>query len=78
MKVKVRYFAVVEETVEVNDKFNVLRWGHPDYENLSNREEEKLTDELLEEANNKITKDAYFDGITYIEAVDTEECLFEM
>ncbi len=47
MKVKVTYTTTVTEEVEVDDKFQSLRWNDPRYDDLTLMEMNKLGDELI-------------------------------
>ena len=47
MKVKVTYTATIVEEVEVDDKFQSLRWNDPRYDDLTLREVNQLSDQLI-------------------------------
>lgn len=72
MKVKVSYTKVVEETVEVDDKFYQLT-DSGGYDNLFCDERESLESSLMEEIVNKI--DAYFLDICQVVSSDDEMML---
>lgn len=47
MKVKVTYTTTITEEVEVDDKFQSLRWNDPRYDDLTIREINQLSDQLI-------------------------------
>jgi hypothetical protein len=69
MKVVVSYTKVVEETIEVDDKFYKLT-DSGGYDDLSYEERESLESGLMEEAVNKT--DAYFLDICQVVSADGE------
>ena len=72
MKVKVSYTKVVEETIEVDDKFYQLT-DSGGYDNLSHDERESLEGGLIEEIVNQT--DAYFLDICQVVSSDDEMML---
>lgn len=74
MKVRVNYTKVVEEIIEVDDKFYKLT-DSGGYDDLSYEERESLVSGLMEEAVNKT--DAYFFDICQVVSFD-DEMMLEM
>ena len=72
MKVKVSYTKVVEETIEVDDKFYQLT-DSGGYDDLSYDERESLESGLIEEIVNQT--DAYFHDICQVVSSDDEMML---
>ena len=74
MKIKVSYTTTVDEVIEVDEKFYKLTepggWNE-----LSHRESETLTDELLTEIVNRI--DVGYHDIITVEEDGTEELMYE-
>jgi hypothetical protein len=74
MKIKVSYITTVEEVVEVDEKFYELTepggWNE-----MSNRERNQLTDELLTELVNRI--DVGYHDIICVEEYGTDELMYE-
>ena len=74
MKIKVSYTTTVEEVIEVDEKFYQLTepggWNE-----LPNRERDRLTDELLTEIVNRI--DVGYHDIITVEEDGTEELMYE-
>lgn len=73
MKIKVSYTKVVEEELEVDDKFLQLT-EEGGYDELSFREQERLTEELTDTVVKNT--DAWFHDIVTIET-EAEEILYE-
>lgn len=75
MKIKVTYTATVEEVIEVDEKFYSLTepggWNE-----LSNKERNSLTDELLDEIIDRTNVYCHHDIIT-VEEDGTEELMYE-
>lgn len=72
MKVKVRYMAVKEAEIEVDDKFDILRTSHPDYEALGWDKEFEMHDELIDEAMRQIDDFYSVDDLRDIDAMNGE------
>ena len=74
MKIKVSYTTTVEEVIEVDEKFYKLTepggWNE-----MSNRERDQLTDELLSEITDRT--EAGFHDIICVEEDGTEELMYE-
>ena len=47
MKVKVIYTTTITKEVEVDDKFQSLRWNDPRYDDLTLREVNQLSNQLI-------------------------------
>lgn len=75
MKIKVSYTATVEEVIEVDEKFYGLTepggWNE-----MPNRERDRLTNELLAEVVDRTNVDCQHD-IVCIEEDGTEELMYE-
>lgn len=77
MKVKVSYTKVVEEIIEVDDKFYKLT-DSGGYEDLSYEERESLESDLIEEIS-KLTEDnVHYSEICMASFADTDEIMLEM
>jgi hypothetical protein len=75
MKIKVSYTATVEEVIEVDEKFYELT-EPGGWNDLPNRERDRLTNELLEEVVDRTNVDCQHD-IICIEEDGTEELMYE-
>lgn len=74
MKIKVGYQTIVEEVIEVDEKF--YRLAEPGgWNEMSIHERERLSTELLNEITDRI--DAGFHDIIYVEEYGTEELMYE-
>ncbi len=71
MKIAVRYYGIIERTVEVDDKFNRLRG----YNFNSTNETDVLIDELIEDVLQKVP--VSIDELYNISTADTKEILTE-
>ena len=75
LKIKVSYTTTVEEVVEVDEKFYGLTepggWNE-----MPNRERDRLTHELLEEVVDRTNVDCHHD-ILCIEEYGTDELMYE-
>ena len=75
MKIKVSYTATVEEVIEVDEKFYGLTepggWNE-----MSNRERDQLTNELLAEVVDRTNADCQH-NIICVEEDGTEELMYE-
>ena len=75
MKIKVTYTATVEEVIEVDEKFYGLTepggWNE-----MPNRERDRLTNELLDEVVDRTNADCQH-NIICIEEDGTEELMYE-
>ena len=77
MKVRVSYTKVVEEIIEVDDKFYKLT-DSGGYEDLSYEERESLESNLIEEIS-KLTEDhVHYSEICTASFADTDETMLEM
>lgn len=74
MKIKVTYTTTVEEVIEVDEKFYSLTepggWNE-----LSNKERDSLTDELLDEIIDRLEVGSH--DICCVEEDGTEELMYE-
>ena len=75
MKIKVSYTATVEEVIEVDEKFYGLT-EPGGWNDLPNRERDRLTNELLAEVVDRTNVDCQHD-IVCIEEDGTEELMYE-
>ena len=75
MKIKVSYTATVEEVIEVDEKFYGLT-EPGGWNDLPNRERDRLTNELLGEVVDRTNVDCQHD-IICIEEDGTEELMYE-
>lgn len=75
MKVKVSYTTIVEEVVEIDEKFHRLTESGG-WNELSSKERKVLTNEFLKEIVNKTNAD-YQDSITCAEEDSTGELMYE-
>lgn len=75
MKVRVSYTKVVEEIIEVDDKFYKLT-DSGGYEDLSYEERESLESDLIEEIS-KLT-DIHYTELYQATFADTDEIMLEM
>jgi hypothetical protein len=75
MKIKVSYTATVEEVIEVDEKFYGLT-EPGGWNDLPNRERDRLTNELLDEVVDRTNADCQH-NIICIEEDGTEELMYE-
>lgn len=75
MKIKVTYTATVEEVIEVDKKFYGLT-EPGGWNDLSNRERDRLTNELLDEVVDRTNADCQH-NIICVEEDGTEELMYE-
>ena len=75
MKIKVSYTTTVDEVIEVDEKFYKLTESGG-WNELSDRESEALTEELLEEIVNRTDVNCHHD-IIIVEEDGTEELMYE-
>lgn len=75
MKIKVTYTATVEEVIEVDEKFYGLT-EPGGWNDLSNRERDRLTNELLDEVVDRTNADCQH-NIICVEEDGTEELMYE-
>lgn len=75
MKVRVSYTTIMEEVVEIDEKFHRLTESGG-WDELSSKERKVLTNELLKEIINQ-TDANYQDSIFYVEEDDTGELMYD-
>ena len=75
MKIKVTYTATVEEVIEVDEKFYGLT-EPGGWNDLPNRERDRLTNELLDEVVDRTSADCQH-NIICVEEDGTEELMYE-
>ena len=75
MKIKVSYTAIVEEVIEVDEKFYKLT-EPGGWDDLPNRERDRLTNELLREVVDRTDVNCHHD-ITCIGEYGTNELMYE-
>ena len=75
MKIKVTYTATVEEVIEVDEKFYGLT-EPGGWNDLPNRERDRLTNELLDEVVDRTNADCQH-NIICVEEDGTEELMYE-
>lgn len=75
MKIKVSYTATVEEVIEVDEKFYGLT-EPGGWNDLPNRERDRLTNELLDEVVDRTNADCQH-NIICVEEDGTEELMYE-